>query len=99
MVLLANHDKRFRRNSRKMGQVSALCLLFKSAPKTPVADHQSLVVRQMGYRLDRPLPNIRAQAKFAIVAIDYFTKWVEAEANCKNFILKNIVCRFRLPTR
>ena len=42
-----------------------------------------------------------AQAKFAIRAIDYFTKWVEAEplstitkAKCTNFIWSNIICRF-----
>ena len=39
--------------------------------------------------------------KFLAVGIDYFTKWVEAEPlakiiqqNAKNFIWKNIVCRF-----
>jgi transposase InsO family protein len=39
-----------------------------------------------------------------IVAIDYFTKWVEAEplakiteANTMSFIWKNIVCRFGIP--
>ncbi|PON40120.1 hypothetical protein PanWU01x14_299720 [Parasponia andersonii] len=58
MVLLADYDKRFRRNSGKMGQVSVLCLLFKSVPRTPVAEHQSLVIRQIGCRLNRPLPNV-----------------------------------------
>ena len=48
-----------------------------------------------------PLPTARAQAKFAIVAIDYFTKWVESKplstitkAKCTNFIWKNIICQF-----
>ena len=42
--------------------------------------------------------------KFFMVGIDYFTKWVEAEPlakitpkNVKNFIWKNIVCRFGVP--
>ena len=42
--------------------------------------------------------------KFLVVGIDYFTKWVEAEPlanitqqNVKNFVWKNIVCRFRVP--
>ena len=42
--------------------------------------------------------------KFLVVGIDYFTKWVEAEPlanitqqNIKNFVWKNILCRFGLP--
>ena len=42
--------------------------------------------------------------KFLVVGIDYFTKWVEAELlakimqkNVKNFVWKNIVCRFGVP--
>ena len=42
--------------------------------------------------------------KFLLVGIDYFTKWVEAEPltsitqqNVKNFVWKNIVCRFGVP--
>ena len=42
--------------------------------------------------------------KFLVVSIDYFTKWVEAELlasitqqNVKNFVWKNIVCRFGVP--
>ena len=41
--------------------------------------------------------------KFVLVAIDYFTKWVEAEAlanirdvDVKKFVWKNIVMRFRV---
>ena len=44
------------------------------------------------------------QMKFLVVGIDYFTKWVEAELlasitqqNVKNFVWKNIVCRFGVP--
>ena len=44
------------------------------------------------------------QMKFLMVRIDYFTKWVEAETlakirqqNFKNFVWKNIVCRFGVP--
>jgi len=42
--------------------------------------------------------------KFLVVAIDYFTKWVEVEPlakitqqNVKNFVWKNIVCGFGVP--
>ena len=46
----------------------------------------------------------KKQLKFLIVAIDYFTKWVEAEpvttikeAKVTSFVWKNIICRFGVP--
>ena len=43
----------------------------------------------------------RKRYKFLIIAIDYFTKWVEAkptmmitEAKITNFVWKNLICRF-----
>ena len=51
-----------------------------------------------------PLPIIAASKKFLLVAIDYFSKWIEAKAyaNIKDkdvskFVWKNIVCRFGIP--
>ena len=44
------------------------------------------------------------QLKFLIVRIDYFTKWVEAEAlatitekNVRSFIWRHIICRYGVP--
>ncbi|XP_022850205.1 uncharacterized protein LOC111372209 [Olea europaea var. sylvestris] len=49
------------------------------------------------------LPKGKGGANFVIVAIDYFTKWVEAEqltkiieTNTSKFFWKNIICRFRI---
>ena len=51
-----------------------------------------------------PLLIGRKQFKFLIIAIDYFTKWVEAmpsatiiEAKIMSFVWKNIVCKFGIP--
>ena len=48
-----------------------------------------------------PLPQGKGQVKFLLVTIDYFTKWVEAEAlatiteaRIQNFVWKNIICKF-----
>ena len=51
-----------------------------------------------------PFPIGRRQLKFLVVAIDYFTKWVEAEPlatitekNVQNFVWKAVICRFGIP--
>ena len=59
---------------------------------------------QWGLDILGPFPLGTRQMKFLVVAIDYFTKWVEAEPlasitqqNIKNFVWKNIVCKFGVP--
>ena len=63
-----------------------------------------MAVAQWGMDILGPFPMASGQWKFLLVAIDYFTKWVEAEsltkiteAKVQNFVWKSIVCRFGLP--
>nr|KYP74661.1 Gypsy retrotransposon integrase-like protein 1 [Cajanus cajan] len=51
-----------------------------------------------------PFPLAKGQCKFLVVAVDYFTKWIEAEplatitaANIQKFVWKNIITRFGIP--
>ena len=51
-----------------------------------------------------PLSPGKGQTKHLLVAVDYITKWIEAEPlatitarNVQNFVWKNIVCRFGIP--
>ena len=51
-----------------------------------------------------PLPRGKGQVKFLLIAIDYFTKWVEAEAlstiteaKIQSFVWKNIIFKFGIP--
>ena len=59
---------------------------------------------QWGIDIVGPLPRGKRQVKFLVIAIDYFTKWVEAEAlstitkaKIQSFVWKNIICRFGIP--
>ena len=51
-----------------------------------------------------PFPIASGQRKFLLVAVDYFTKWVEAEPLATitdkkiwDFVWKTIICRFGIP--
>nr|KYP50547.1 hypothetical protein KK1_027703 [Cajanus cajan] len=51
-----------------------------------------------------PFSPAKGQLKFLLVAIDYFTKWIEAcplakitTENVQRFIWRSIVCRFGIP--
>ncbi|RVW62879.1 Gag-Pol polyprotein [Vitis vinifera] len=59
---------------------------------------------QWGMDVVGPLRTAPAQKKFLLVATDYFSKWVEAEAyasikdkDVTKFVWKNIICRFGIP--
>ena len=59
---------------------------------------------QWGLDIIGPFPIGVRQLKFLVVGIDYFTKWVEAEAlanitekNIRSFVWRNIICRFGIP--
>ncbi|KAL2249885.1 UNVERIFIED_CONTAM: Gag-Pol polyprotein [Sesamum indicum] len=56
---------------------------------------------QWGIDIAGPFSPAQGQKKFLIMAVEYFSKWVEAEAVAKiskkeviSFIWKNIICRF-----
>ena len=59
---------------------------------------------QWGLDIMGPFPTTMRQLKFLVVGIDYFIKWVEAEAlatitkkNVWSFIYRCIICRFGIP--
>jgi hypothetical protein len=61
-------------------------------------------LQRWGMDLVGLLPTAQGNCRFAAVAVDYFTKWVEAKplANIKvttvqKFFWRNIVCRFGVP--
>ena len=60
--------------------------------------------QQWGLDILGPLPIGKGQCKFIIVAVDYFTKWAEAEPlatiteqKIRSFVWCSIICRFGIP--
>ena len=51
-----------------------------------------------------PLPVSQGNYKYAVVAVDYFSKWIEAKPlvnitsfSVRKFFWQNIICRFGVP--
>jgi len=51
-----------------------------------------------------PLPTAQGNYKYAVVVVEYFTKWVEAKPlinitseAVRKFFWQNIICRFGVP--
>ncbi|GKB50097.1 reverse transcriptase domain-containing protein, partial [Tanacetum coccineum] len=71
-------------------------------PLTPIT--APWLFYKWGIDIAGPFPEGSGKVKFLIVAMDYFTKWIEAKAvatitgnQVKKFMWDNIVCRFGLP--
>jgi hypothetical protein len=62
-------------------------------------------LQRWGLDIVGPLPTAQGNLKFTFVAVEYFTKWIEAKAvsmitakTAQKFFLQNIVCRFGVPS-
>ncbi|GJV00861.1 reverse transcriptase domain-containing protein [Tanacetum coccineum] len=80
------------------------CQVYAPVPKLPKNDMISITsvwpFQKWGIDIVGPLPEASGKVKYLIVAVDYFTKWIEAKAvtsitgrQVKNFAFDNIVCR------
>ncbi|XP_045796465.1 uncharacterized protein LOC123890806 [Trifolium pratense] len=84
------------------------CQRFSNLHHAP-PEHLSSVVSpwpffKWGVDILGPFPEAAGQVKFLVVAVDYFTKWIEAEPvatitaeRIRKFYWKKIICRFGLP--
>ncbi|RDX82659.1 Tf2-9, partial [Mucuna pruriens] len=84
------------------------CQRFAEDHKAPPERLHSVMApwpfHKWGVDILGPFPVAPGQLKFLIVAVDYFTKWVEAEPvatisaeRIKRFFWKKIACRFGIP--
>jgi hypothetical protein len=77
--------------------------------KQPFAVHQAdphtWPLQRWGLDIVGPLPTAQGNHKFTFVAVEYFTKWIEARAvsiitskTAQKFFWQNIVCQFGVPS-
>ncbi|GJV73945.1 reverse transcriptase domain-containing protein [Tanacetum coccineum] len=84
------------------------CQVHKPVPRNPQQKLTPITspwpFYKWGIDIAGPFPEGPGKVKFLIVAMDYFTKWIEAKPvatitgnQIKRFMWDNIVCRFGLP--
>ncbi|GKB26516.1 reverse transcriptase domain-containing protein [Tanacetum coccineum] len=95
-------------DSRKLIQACKDCQVHKPVSRNPQQKLSTITSSwpfyKWGIDIARPFLEGPGKVKFLIVAIDYFTKWIEAKpvatitgSQIKKFVWDNIVCRFGLP--
>ncbi|CAN1298933.1 Transposon Tf2-6 polyprotein [Linum perenne] len=97
-----------RRDSEELVKRCHKCQLFANTHHLPSTALQPIVspwpFAFWGMDLLGPFPEVVGKRKYIIVAVDYFTKWVEVEAlasitayQVQKFVLRNVITRFSLP--
>ncbi|RVW32623.1 Pol polyprotein [Vitis vinifera] len=102
-ILLAHDEEGCGSLCQKMRQMSKICPIPHMPSETLKPISGPWPFAQWGMDIVGPLPTAPAQKKFLLVATDYFSKWVEAEAyasikdkDVTKFCGK-IICRFGIP--
>ncbi|GKC42424.1 reverse transcriptase domain-containing protein [Tanacetum coccineum] len=95
-------------DARKLIRECNDCQVHRPVPRNPQQNLSPIMspwpFYKWGIDIAGPFPEGPGKVKFLIVAIDYFTKWIEAKPvatitgnQVKKFVWDNIVCRFGLP--
>ncbi|GJZ45608.1 reverse transcriptase domain-containing protein [Tanacetum coccineum] len=96
------------KDARALIKACQECQVHKPVPKNPQEKLNPITspwpFYKWGIDIARPFQEGPGKVKFLIVAMDYFTKWIEAKPvatitgnQVKKFVWENIVCRFGLP--
>ncbi|VFQ60791.1 unnamed protein product [Cuscuta campestris] len=108
IILLGYYWPTIVQDCERYVQKCRTCQVFYKYPGRPATYYHPvsnvIPFARFGVDIIGAFPIAQGRKKFVIVAIDYFTKWIEAEAlanittqQCKKFIWKNIITRFGAP--
>lgn len=95
-------------DSKQMVQKCDKCQKYAPVINLPARDLTPILnplpFAQWGLDLLEPFPTATYQKNYLVVGVDYFTKWIEAEAlsnisehSVRKFIWQNIITRFGIP--
>nr|GEX95029.1 reverse transcriptase domain-containing protein [Tanacetum cinerariifolium] len=95
-------------DAKKEVQKCDSCQIHALVPRLPKTLMTSIMAPwpfyQWGMDILGPLPPVRGGDKFVIVAVDYFTKWIEAKPLVRitrkeviRFVMDNVIFRFGFP--
>ena len=89
---------------RKCDRCQRQAPILRSRAQDLMSNSSPWPFAQWGIDIVGPLPTTPAQKKLLLMATDYFSRWIEAEAfasikdkEVTQFIWKNIVCGFCIP--
>ena len=99
-----------REDCKRYAQCCKQCQQHADWHKAPPEELKSIyspwLFHTWGIDILGPFPLAIRQMKYLVVAIEYFTKWIEVEPvaqitvhKIQSFVWKNIVCRFGVPKR
>jgi hypothetical protein len=86
--------------------MSKVLAKYKSNVST-IATHQTIMaIAEMGHQHRGTIDNAQGNYKYAVVAVEYFTKWIEAKplvtitiVELKGFFWQSIICHFGVPRK
>jgi hypothetical protein len=79
-ILLAKHELRFNADSQNLRQVPVFRQRISTTTRGFELRFLTMAFLAIGGRPSRTFPSRKMGVQFAVVAVDYFTKWAEAEA-------------------
>ena len=101
---MAHNAQRRNRTSQKMQSLLGARQNLSPPIRATDVSYKPLAFSTVGVGHLGPLPIGKGKCKFIVIAVDYFTKWAEAEPlatiteqKVRNFVWCAIICRFGIP--